>query len=220
MRNQIQPALYLACLATVFASMCASQQPSQTPSLRIVSPPNGTVVKPGDTIHVTVAAVGDFTGVMVVGADPLSDSKGRTRPPWKFSIKVPKKDIDSGLSFITASGGLANGQSVDSDPIDIDVERPDPPLDIWTEPSFLNVEIGRQNRFDVLGTYADDPSVDLTESTQTTLVSEDPNIAKVTPQHNILGVSAGKTRIIVDGRISVEVIVRAHDWWKRGKNDK
>lgn len=145
MRNQIQPAIRLACLGAVFLSLCASQQQPQKPSLRIVSPPNGTVVKPGDTIHVTVAAVGDFTGMIVIGADPLSDSKGRTRPPWKFSIKVPKKDVDSGLTFITASGALADGQSVNSDPLDIDVERPDPPLNIGTQPVFLNVEVGRTN---------------------------------------------------------------------------
>jgi hypothetical protein len=196
-------------VTTALLPLWALPQQPQEPSLRIVSPREGAVVKTGGTIHVTVATVGDFTGMMILGDGSLGDSRGRTKPPWEFSMKIPPRHIEPGPYSLIASGD-ANHQNLHSDPVDIDVERADAPLKIWTEPSCLDIGVNVPQELRVFGSYIDDPMIKLNRSTRTTLVSEAPNIVKITPQHMILGVSPGKTRVIVDGKLPVEVTVRPH----------
>ena len=60
----------------------------------------------------------------------------------------------------------------------------------------------------MIGIYRDKSETDLTNSTQTTIVSEVPDIARVNKDSTITPISPGETSIIVDGKVTIPVTVR------------
>src|SRR5579864_7286671 len=76
------------------------------PSLRITSPAEGTVVRPGDSLTMTVEASppGAFQLVFVGGSEPISYSKEKlTSPPYRFTIQIPSR-IRPDKYALTAAG--------------------------------------------------------------------------------------------------------------------
>jgi hypothetical protein len=103
--------------------------------------------------------------------------------------------------------GATGSSHVFSEPVSIDVERADVPKRIAASFQQLELAIGSEIPLGVSGTYDNGSVVDLTKSTQTTYISESPEIAHVTRDGQVKGIAPGATHILVDHAISVEVTV-------------
>jgi hypothetical protein len=179
------------------------------PSLRISSPANNTVVRPGQILSAEVTAVGRFEQVVIIGQDPLGFIGALTKSsPYRFSIPIPS-DLTPGKYTLTANGAIARGVGATSDPIFIDVERPDRPTSLKIEPSNLDMDVGDQSVLRVIGTYANGSEVDLTTSTQTTFVSRMPSVVTVSGDGLVTAVGPGSTRILINKDFAVEVTVHS-----------
>jgi len=188
----------------VVASLGASLQAQV---LEISSPENGTVVNPGHVVGVTVSATGALvTDVAIIGWDPIGFSRVLTSPPYLFDIEIPLT-ITPGKYQLTAMGKAESGALIQSEPVMIDVERPDLPQKIAAGLRQLDLTVGAQLPISVTGTYADGSIVDLDKSTQTTFVSQNPAVATVTDEGFVTAVAPGSTEIVINGSLSVPVIV-------------
>jgi hypothetical protein len=167
--------LYVFLFARCFSGASYWPSLSAKPKVQITSPKDGALAHPGENILVTVSSSGaTFAQMVVIGQDPIGFSQILTAPPYQFSIQIPS-DIAPGIYTLTASGAISPGNGLDSDPISIDVERPDQPISIRTEPSTgLHLDIGERTGLRVIGKYNDCSTIDLTESTQTTYSSQIP----------------------------------------------
>jgi hypothetical protein len=161
---------------------------------------------PGQTITVRVTGSSRLSGVLVMGQDPIDACEALTGPSFQCSLKIPL-DIDPGTYTLTASGVTASEETGDSDPVSIDVERPDNPVSLTTEPSRVELSIGHKTSLRVIGTYSDGSTVDLTESTQITFVSQSAEIVTVGPGGRITATGPGTTRIVINGLWTVPVRV-------------
>src|SRR6185436_14095449 len=76
-----------------FGMPVASAQDPPAVLLTITSPAPGTVVNPGQTVVLTVAAIGNasIAQVAVVGEDPFGLSTTSTTVPAQFSFTVPSR---------------------------------------------------------------------------------------------------------------------------------
>lgn len=93
-------------------------------SVQITSPAEGTQVRPGQTISVTVSSSGGLAAMFVIGQDPLDGCQAEGGPTYMCSLQVPT-NTDPGSYRLTALGATSSGAAIESDPIDIDVERAD-----------------------------------------------------------------------------------------------
>jgi uncharacterized protein YjdB len=180
------------------ALWAASSLPAQT--LRITSPADGTVVKPGETLAVTVAASGaPFRVVVLVGYDPIGTMMPLMAPPYRFSVPIPST-IRPGRYLLTAIGSVRPDEdhNVQSDPVSIDVERPDAPVSIRTEPSSLSLEVGGPGYLRLVATYADSSEVDIGRSTLTACTSDSPDVATTTNDGRVVATGAGSAKITVE----------------------
>lgn len=176
-------------------------------TLEITSPEEGTVVNPGHVVGVTVSSPGVLvTDVAVMGWDPIPTSKMLASPPYQFDIEIPAQ-ITPGRYLLTALGKTNSGQLIESEPLSIDVERPDLPQKIAANFRQLDLIVGDQVHIGVQGTYADGSVVDLSKSTQTAFTSQSPAIATVTPEGLVTAVAPGSTQVVVDGRLVVPITV-------------
>ena len=150
---------------------CVAMSPVVAQTLQITSPADGSTVNPGQSLTVAVSASGTFQQVAVIGGDPIGFSQMLSAPPYQFTIQIPTT-IQPGLYLLTAAGFPSLGQLVSSDPITLDVERPDAPVSITVTPSIFDFfTIGQQGFVDVVGTFADGTKTDLTNSTLTSYSS-------------------------------------------------
>ncbi len=116
---------WLACVYLVGVS---AQPALAEAKVQITSPQDGAVFRPGDIVHVTVSTSGAmFEGVVVFPEDPIDVPEPVNFPPYRFSVHIAR-DITPGKYMLTASAAVAGGDSVDSETILIDIERPEDPL--------------------------------------------------------------------------------------------
>ncbi len=190
---RLAAALFGAILTT--ASVCAAQQ--NPPQLQISTPPDGTVVHPGETVSVTVTSPAGvaFSQVGVIGQDPLGLSDIATSVPATFSFTIPT-DIRCGTYMLTADGTTASGESVESATILIDVERPDVPVSLSPLMPGITFEAqGEQSPVVVLATFSDGSILDVTRSSYLAYSSANTGIATVDSNGVVTGVSAGSTLV-------------------------
>jgi hypothetical protein len=133
------------------------------------------------------------------------------KPPYIFSVPVPR-DAASGIYKIRAAGtrGKDISEWVESPEISIDIERPDQPQALIgaQEYHLFDLSIGETIRLEVLGTFADGSTVDLTRSTLTTYTVDPPGIVSVEPGGKARARRAGKARILIrNGRVASTVRV-------------
>ena len=187
-----------------FAVVAASALSAQT--LQITSPSMGAVVNPGQSVAVTVSATGVFQQIFVVGADPIGISQTLSSPPYQFAIQIPTS-ILPGAYLLTAEGVISAGQGVSSDPITIDVERPDTPVSLAAKPSIFHfATVGQQGFVDVFGTFPDGSSAYLTQSTMTAYSSG--GVVTASSDGIITAVSSGTDTVqITYGSLSVSIPV-------------
>jgi hypothetical protein len=201
----------LPLLVTLVLIAAASKRLLAQPRLRITSPQDRAVVRPGGKVEVTVSTSGGtFLGVGVIPHDPIALVAGLASPPYQFSIAIPMK-IRLGLYTLTAMGRTESaGDPLFSDPVSIDVERPDSPGSITTNIPVVEGPVGGQMNVRVTGTYGDGSTENLSSSTRTIYVSQVTSIATVDADGYITGIAPGSTSIVIrheDHRIVVKVVI-------------
>jgi hypothetical protein len=181
-------------LAAVFVAASASAQQTR---VHIVSPAAGTVVQPGQTVTIAVAADSSVEKLALLGQHPLPISQvvapglGVTRP-IEFQVRIPT-DIRPGSYRMTATGSLAGGETV-SESLALDVEKAEEP----TQPStILFSRAGERIPLRVLGAFGDGSQETLTKSSKTIYTSADPRVATVSADGLVTAVGTGKTSIQV-----------------------
>jgi Big-like domain-containing protein len=182
------------------------------PQLRIESPADGALVHPGQTIKVRVTSPSGagFSTVTLAGEGPLPFmTEAADSLPAEFAIKIPAK-IDSRRYSLTARGRTTAGNFVETT-IQLDIERPDPPLSVFsfqfpnlrmqtTDPPFYLI---------ILANFSDQKeAIAVTESSYLSYRSTNPAVATVD--------KSGAVTAVALGAASIEVTYRAPDGSKVG----
>src|SRR5438552_11715111 len=79
------PSAPVSLLGVLISAACLCAQPT----LQITSPPDGTVVAPGQTLSIAVTASGSFNRVGLVAHDPIGFSQFLSAPPYQFTLVIP-----------------------------------------------------------------------------------------------------------------------------------
>lgn len=188
------------------------------PTLHITSPADGTVVHPGESLTVIVEVSGGaLKGVFVIGTDPIGGAQELKAPPYRFTVEIPRK-IDSGIHVLTAEGYTSPPTKVKRDAITIDIERSDSPVRLQVGPtSSLVLPVGdKVDYLWVSGTFADGMTTDLTQSTLTSIKSDNIRVATIRNKNNVVAVAPGSAKIIITNdkaRIEVPVkVLQVKEW--------
>jgi hypothetical protein len=178
--------------------------------LRILSPENGAVVNAGDALSVTVKAPpSTFQSVSIVGDGLFALSTSLSAPPYQYSYPIPA-DFPSGCYRFKAAGVAASGETVYSDPIEVDVERPGEARKLQSE--YQSLTFGDQKDLPLLiwAIFPDGSKIDVTRSRRTAYTSDRPAVAAVSTEGTVSAVGIGKARITVkygDKTIVVPVVI-------------
>ncbi|HTU47120.1 MAG TPA: Ig-like domain-containing protein, partial [Bryobacteraceae bacterium] len=131
---------------------------------------------------------------------------------YRSSLKIPN-NISPGKHTLTvmAQKNVPGARPVFTMPVTIDIERFDRLLSLSITPETINMQVGDQSALTVDGVYADGSMINLSNSTQTSFVSESPNIATVTHDGLVTAIAAGSTRIRIRTKFLVPVTVKPRD---------
>ena len=190
-----------ACLGAFAVGVLAAPLSAQ-PKIAITSPRDGDVVHPGSSVVVEVALSRPerfrMVAILLQGSLKGKHDLVRREPPYRFTVEIPRDIQSTGSCGITAIGVLPD-QMLDSDPISIDIERPDPPLRLETQLRALFFDsIGDAGNLIVYGKFADGSKVDLTYSSLTKYKSGSQAIVKIDNNGLATATGAGKTSITVE----------------------
>jgi centrosomal CEP192-like protein/Big-like domain-containing protein len=169
------------------------------PMLQITSPAEGSVVNPGQSISVNVISLtkASFAIVTIIGQDPLPMMVGNANTlPAHFSLTVPK-EIALRKYALTAMGATTDRQIVYSDPITIEVDRPDLPTQLRVEPDRLFFE-GQSGAspLRIAADFSDIKNRDVSESSNLYFATSNPEIATVNASGMVKPIAEG-TAIIM-----------------------
>ncbi len=165
------------------------------PLLQITSPPDGTIVAPGQTITVVVTpAPGvNFILVGILGEHPIGSDQVLSAPPFQFSLTIPTK-ISAGRYKIFAFGATAPGKGGQSATISLDVEPSLTITKIRVEPLTVTFKsAGERMPLAVIGTFSDGSTMRITRSSRTTYSSNDTRVATVSSTGVVTAVGPGTT---------------------------
>ncbi|MFQ5804522.1 MAG: Ig domain-containing protein [Candidatus Methylomirabilales bacterium] len=195
----------VVCITSMWLILATS--PAGGQGLRIVSPPDGTVVEPGETLTVAVEP-GPGTSLQFVGIiipEVAVDSKDS--PPFVFTVRVPA-DAPLGPHPLLAAARDDKDRLVEA-VITIQVETTTPATSLRvTTPALF---IATKRRISVSGTFADRVTRKITRSRETTYSSSDPQVATATPDGLVEAVDPGTATITVsykDKTVTVPVTVK------------
>jgi len=201
--------LFMAATLVLITGLITVPSFAQRDLLRILSPPSGLVVRPGQTVTITVSADSAVQKLVLVGKHPLglarlafngaagivAEGQGEGRP-LQFLLTIPTA-IQPGTYRVTAVGRTSGG-TVESKALALDVERADEPIRLWAEPSIIQfTHVGDQIPLRVLGAFADGTRAELTHSRKTTFASAAPRVASITAAGMVTAVAEGRTSILV-----------------------
>src|ERR1017187_872400 len=115
MLNPVQIIARLACIATSLAA-------ADKPFLRIISPVNGAVVRPGQKLLVKVTGAGEYPGIGVLGGElsgGIDAPMGKA--PWVIPVAI-SLEVELGKTSLTATSSTLSGIEVESNTVEVDVE--------------------------------------------------------------------------------------------------
>lgn len=161
----------------------------------IVSPPDGSIVAPGEVMHIEVRLPpgGAYKSVAIVS--PLGFSDIAKSPPYVVTLKVPS-DVALHAESITVLGAVEGKNGEILARMTVDVERPDMPREIWSDWKHLILgSPGEEIHLTIGATFADGQSYDATESSFVKYRSADPKIATVDEDGLVRSVGPGETWI-------------------------
>jgi hypothetical protein len=190
------------------ATVAAAQAP---PALSITSPASGTAVSAGQSLSVTIT-IGSGTypnGMAVFAKAPLgvASVQSVTGSTVTLSLAIPA-NTPPGAYALTAMSMDSTGALVSSVPVSVDVQRADTPTSLLADPAALTLRfVGDTLPLTVWGTFAGVGQLDVTQSSQLTTQSENPNVA--TAQNGMITARGpGQTSIDVTyGSITVKIAV-------------
>ncbi len=183
----------------------AQQSP---PFLKIISPSDGTIVHPGETVIITVEpSQGVLSAAGAMGESPIGFSNEATTAPFRLSLYIPT-DITPGAYHITARGIIIPDVHIESAPLTVNVEISDLPIKLQVRPPQISFSyVGERHPLDVQGTFSDGTTRTLTESSQITYSSSNPSVAVVSQNGTITTLSPGTATVTIR-YISLSVDVR------------
>lgn len=199
----------LACVPLVL-TMGVLGWPFQKPTLQLLSPTNGTAIAPGQRLTVRAVARGRFKTVTILGRDPLISEDARSQPPYVFTIAVPS-DAEAGMYFITAVGATMAGEEVESNSVNVEIERADNPVvRVFTSTYGLDLIVGEKKYLGVTAKFTDGSTDELTGSQKAKLTSENAKIATVDQDNGqVTATGVGSTWILLNGKRAAAIIVHA-----------
>lgn len=200
---------FVAAAVILITGLIAVPSSAQQDLVRFISPASTLVVRPGQTVAITVSADTAVQKLVLTGQQPLgmarlvSDGTGGIvaqgrgeQHPLQFLLAIPTT-IRPGNYQVTAVGRTSTGTVV-SKALDLDVERPDEPTRINVEPSIIQfTHLGDQIPVRVLGVFAKTSQVDLTHSSKTMFASSDPRVASITAKGMVTALAEGRASILV-----------------------
>jgi hypothetical protein len=134
---------------------------------------------------------------MAVWGDAALSLGQSTPSPLQFTISVAS-DALPGMHNIAAAGS-ASGVDVDADPVSVDVERPDAPQFVTVELAILKFSgVGDDAPIITYGLFNDGNRINISRSTKTIYLSNDPTVATVSNAGLVTAVAPGKTTIAVN----------------------
>jgi hypothetical protein len=183
--------LWLALFGALDPSFVIAQQGS--PTLQIVSPPNGSIVTPGQSLTVDVSVTGTnaFTQVHVIGEN-IGISDPVKTPPFVFSLIIPNHLV--GPKKLTAVGVIGPGNAAFSPSVIIDIEPTATITGLFVTPTQIQLgSPGQEFPLIASGTFDDGTTRDITRSANTMYHSDDQNIATVDPTGLVTGIGRSTT---------------------------
>jgi hypothetical protein len=122
-------------------------------NIHITSPKDRAVVRPGETVALTVEITGSAPkSVFVIGVSPIGLQGELKAPPFKLSVAIPK-EISSGPYLLTASAATSTGDLKD-DEVTVDVERSDSPGELRPDHPSLRLHINEEFYPVIIGTFS------------------------------------------------------------------
>ncbi len=174
----------------------AATQQNQ-PLLQITSPPDGTIVSPGQTVTVAVTPASGivFTQIIAAAENPIGFSSVATSSPFQMYLTIPSS-ITPGIYHITALGSTGLGSPVESASVAVDVERPDTPSLLTSQvPKITFDSQGEQLPLEIDATFGDGTVLEVTSSTNMTYSVQGSRVASVDSMGIITAISPGATAI-------------------------
>jgi hypothetical protein len=195
--------ILFSCLVLLLAFFITSAAYAQQPLLQITSPGNGALLTEGQTYTITLSADPSVQNIGILAESAVPDAQP-TSDPTQFSLTLPTT-IPPGIYHLTAAGSNSNGD-VESDPVTIDIERADYPVQVSAEPLLLSFKsVGDQLPIIVYGTYADATRLLITNSSsvKTHYTSNNTQVATVGYNTNAGMFGAGVVTAVGPGQTSI-----------------
>jgi hypothetical protein len=210
----------LVSAAVLIAGMMANAAGEEAP-IRFVSPTDGQVVRPGETIAVVLEVDPTLGATWAYVSGPYEEfgprgPKEMTGPPFETSITIRRNftgpTVLFGLAFLAKGAEHIGGAEVA-----LMVVPADPPIRLVTMQDALHFRLsGAQpepHRIAVIGEYADDVDLSLNDPALGTIFeSSNAAVAVVSEQGDVRGVAPGMAVITVrNGAASAWVAVTVDD---------
>lgn len=179
--------------------LSAAQAP--TGGLRIVSPPNGTIVEPGQPFTVIVEPVAGITPVAIALVSP-SIFTFTQHPPFTFAVAFPI-DAPLGPEVVVATGKDTKERDLRAElTLQVETARPVSSIQVRSRtvrrPASVSLIRGlMEERLSVDGTFIDGTTRDISKSREIQYISGNPQVATVTPDGLVKAVGEGTTTMTV-----------------------
>ena len=167
-------------------------------TIKITSPANDLVVRPGQTIEVQASVAGPFSIVSLTGPSTTVELVGKVlySPPYLFHVTVPAASVPGRQMIRAALYASENIYPVVSDTLWLDVERPDSPQKITIAETPTSFEVGQGTILEVMGKFDEAGDVNLSRSSRTTFAAEPAGIVAIGKDGQVNALASGKARII------------------------
>jgi hypothetical protein len=194
--------------------------------LSIISPSAGTVVRPGEALHIEVSVDSgkEIPALLVYG--PMGTANEiRESPPWSFILSVPTDDGGIGGPLIGIQpifaivGGGGHQKDMEGAATEVDVEDATPATTLWPRIGLLSFDdTGELVPMDVVAKFADGRELEVTRSTGISFASTDTSVATVDDDGTVKSVGPGKAEIqitYVGGGATTKLSVHVESWAPR-----
>jgi hypothetical protein len=191
----LRPVGSLVWLLVVIAVLQPRKSQAQSNSLHITSAADGTVIYPGQTISVTITSDDpNVVGVALIGEDPFGIiGPLQTHLPAVFTVTVPKVIRFKSYSLTAMASTTTPGRTVQSDPLTIDVERPELPLSLSSSLRSVEVtELSDGMPLSLKAKFRDGKSMDVSDSSPVTYTSSNPGSFTISADGELLPGAPGR----------------------------
>ncbi len=178
------------------------------PDLEIASPTNGTIVNPGQSLSVTVTSSNtSYSNVALIGEGPIGlNSSLQTTVPAQFTVNIPNNIVCEPY-MLTASGQTTSGSTIDSDPITVDVERPDMPVSVNALMSSVTLDApGESFPIKLFAVFGDGSALDVTNSSYVSYSSNSPNLFSVDASGDVTALAPGYGWVVASYTLNSQTV--------------